>query len=105
MRGALMEQGFSILMFIFAGALLLYAALMAATKDYKMLPLRAQVSVKPKHPEKYMVQMAKIVALVALAIALGAAVALWNGLAGAAAMAAGVTAALWIGTKIIKKAE
>ena len=50
-----MKQGFSILMFFFAGALLLYAALMAITKDYNILPFRASVSVKPKNPKKYMV--------------------------------------------------
>ncbi len=89
-----MEHGFSILMFIFAGALLLYAALMAITKDYGMLPYRAQVSVKPKDPKRYMVRLAKIVALAALAIALGAAVALWNGVAGAAVMIVGVIVVL-----------
>ena len=36
---------------------------MAVTRDYKMLPCRARVSVKPKDPEAYMVQLAKIVAL------------------------------------------
>ena len=100
-----MEQGFSILMFIFAGALLFYAGLMAIIKDYKMLPYRARQSVKPKNPKKYMVQLAKIVALVAAMIAAGAAVALWNGAIGAVVMVIGVIAALWCGTKIIKKAE
>ena len=100
-----MEQGFSILMFIFAGVLLLYAGLMALIKDYKMLPYRARQSVKPKNPKKYMVQLAKIVALVAAMIAAGAAVALWNGAVGAVVMVVGVVAALWCGTKIIKKAE
>ncbi len=100
-----MENGFPIFMFIFAGAILLYAALMAVTKDYKMLPYRARVSVKPKNPEKYMVQLAKIVALVAAMIAAGAAIALWNAAAGAAVMLVGVIAALWCGTKIIKKAD
>lgn len=100
-----MEQGFSILMFIFAGALLLYAGLMALIKDYKMLPYRARQSVKPKNPKKYMVQLAKIVALVAAMIAAGAAVALWNGAVGAVVIVVGVVAALWCGTKIIKKAE
>ena len=100
-----MEQGFSILMFIFAGALLLYAGLMALIKDYKMLPYRARQSVKPKNPKKYMVQLAKIVALVAAMIAAGAAVALWNGAVGAVVMVVGVVAVLWCGTKIIKKAE
>jgi hypothetical protein len=99
------EQGFSILMFFFAGALLLYAALMAITKDYNILPFRASVSVKPKNPKKYTVQMAKIIALVALAIAFGAAIALWNGMAGALVMIVCVTAAIWAGTKIIKKAQ
>ncbi len=96
-----MEQGFSIFMFFFAGALLLYAALMAVTKNYEMLPYRARISVKPKDPEKYMVRLAKIVALVALAVALGAAVALWNPAVGAALMIAGVIAVLWLGTKMI----
>ncbi len=99
-----MEQGFSILMFIFAGAILVYAAIMAITKDYRMLPYRAQVSVKPKNPEKYMVQLAKIVALTAVAIALGAAAALWNMAIGGIVMIVGVILALWAGTKIIRKA-
>ena len=57
-----MEYGYSILMGIFAGALLLYAGLMALTKDYKMLPYRARTSVKPKNPKKYMTQLAKVIA-------------------------------------------
>ena len=89
-------------MFIFAGALLIYAALMAITKDYGMLPYRAQFAVKPKDPARYMVRLAKIVALAALAIALGAAVALWNGAAGAAVMIAGVIAVLWYGAKAFR---
>lgn len=42
-----MEYGYSILMGIFAGLILIYASLMALTKDYKILPLRARVSVQP----------------------------------------------------------
>lgn len=101
----MMEHGFSILMFFFAGALLLYSGLMALTKDYKMLPYRARQSVKPKNPEKYMVKLAKIVALVAVMIAVGAAIALWNAAVGSAVMVIGVVAALWCGTRIIEKAE
>ncbi len=100
-----MENGFPIFMLIFAGAILLYAAWMAVKKDCRMLPFRARVSVKPKNPEKYMVQLAKIVALVAVMIAAGAAIALWNADAGAVVMVVGVVAALWCGTKMIKKAE
>lgn len=99
----MMEHGFSMLMFIFAAAILLYAALMAITKDYRMLPFRARQSVKPKDPQAYMVQLSKIVALAALAIALGAAVALWNNALGAVVLVAGVVAALWAGTRIKRK--
>ena len=100
-----MEHGFSVLMFIFAGVLLLYAALLAIKKDYNMLPARSRQSVKPKDPKKYVAQLAKIIALVAAAIAVGAAVALWNGGIGAAVMVVGVVAALWLGTRLIKKAS
>ena len=67
-----MEYGYSILMGVFAGALLLYAGLMALTKDYKMLPYRARTSVQPKNPKKYMTQPAKVIALVACSPALSA---------------------------------
>lgn len=100
-----MDTGFPILMLIFSGALLLYAALLAITKDYKMLPYKAQIPVRPKNPKKYTMQISKIVAIVALAIAAGAAVAFWNMLVGAIVMLTGVVLALWAGTKIIKKAN
>jgi len=96
------EQGFSILMFIFAAALLLYAVILAIRKDYNMLPYRATVSVKPKNPEEYTVQLAKVIALVGVAIALGAAAALWNEAAGAIVMIIGVIGSIWLGTKIVK---
>ncbi len=89
-------------MFIFAGAVLLYAGILAVTKDYNMLPYRSRVSVKPKNPKKYAVQLAKAIALVAVAIAAGAAVSLWNIAAGAVVMIVGVIAALWASTKIVK---
>ena len=37
-----MEYGYSILMGIFAGLILIYAGLMALTKDYKMLPFEPE---------------------------------------------------------------
>ena len=97
-----MDNGFSILMFILAGALLLYALLLALTKNYNMLPARATISVKPKNPKRYTVQLAKVIALVAVAIAIGAAVSLWNMLIGAIVMIAAVILAIWFGTKIVK---
>ena len=99
----MVESAFSVFMFIFAGAIFFYAALMAITKDYKMLPYRARVSVKPKNPEKYMFQLAKIVALVGLAITVGAAVALWNHAVGAIVMIVGVVVVLCFSPKDFNK--
>ena len=97
-----MDHNFSIFMFIFAGVLLLYAVLLAITKDYRMLPYRAQISVKPKNPKKYTVQLAKVVALVAAGIAVGAGVSLWNLAVGSIVLIVCVIAAIWAGTKIVK---
>lgn len=69
-----MDHNFSILFLIFAAGILLYAAILAIAKDYNLLPYRAQVSVKPKNPNKYTVQLSKAVALAGLAIGAGAAV-------------------------------
>ena len=100
-----MEYGFSILMAAFSAALLLYAGLMALFKDYKMLPLRARVSVKPKNEKKYMTQIAKVIALVAVSPALSAAVGLWNPLAGIIVLILAAIFVIWLGTKLMKKVE
>ena len=97
----MMEYGYSILMAIFAGALLFYAGLMVLTKDYKMLPLRAQTSVKPKNPPKYMTQLAKLVALVACSPALSAFVGLWNMTAAFIVLIATGVLFIWLGTKMV----
>ena len=100
-----MEYGFFILMFIFSAAILLYAGLMAWTKDYKILPFRARVSVKPKNPKRYMTQFAKVTALVAAAPLLSGLVGLWNLLAALIVLIVGFVAFIWIGTKIMKDVE
>ena len=97
-----MECAFSIIMFVFSGALLLYAALMAITKDYTILPYRSTVSVKPKDPKAYTFQLSKVIALVAIAIAVGAAVALWNRMVGTVVILVGVILMIWVGTRIMK---
>ena len=97
-----MEQGFSILMFIFAAALLAYAALMAITKDYNILPRRATVSVKPKDKRAYTFQLSKVIALVAGAVAFGGAIGLFHTVAGVIVLIAAVIAAIFAGTKIMK---
>lgn len=96
-----MEHGFSILMAIFAAAILIYAGLMALTKDYNMLPLRATQSVKPKDPKKYMSQLAKVVALVSLSPALSALAALWNMFAGLVVLIGSMVLFIWLGTKMM----
>ena len=100
-----MEYGYSILMAAFSAALLIYAGLMALTKDYKILPLRARVSVKPKDEKKYMTQLAKVVALTALSPALSALAGLWNMTAAFVVLIAAAVLFIWLGTKIMKGVE
>ena len=97
-----MDNGFPILMLIFSAALLVYAGILAVTKNYNLLPTRATISVKPKNPKAYTVQLAKVIALAAVCIAAGAGIAFWNPLIGAIVMIAGVAVSCWAGTKIVK---
>lgn len=100
-----MEYGYSILMAAFSAALLLYAGLMALFKDYKMIPLRARVSYKPKNEKKYMTQLAKVIALVAISPALSSLVGLWNIFAGMIVLILATIFFIWLGTKIMKKVD
>lgn len=100
-----MEYGFSILMFIFSAAIMLYAGLMVWTKDYKILPFRARASVKPKNPKWYMTQFAKVTALVSAAPLLSGLVGLWNLLVALIVLIVGFIVFIWIGTKIMKNVE
>ena len=100
-----MEHGFSILMGIFAGAILLYAGLMALTKDYRLVPYRARQSVKPKNEKRYMTQLAKAVALAALSPALSALAGLWNMAAALIVLIGSMILFLWLGTKLMKSVE
>lgn len=100
-----MEYGYSILMGVFAGAILIYAAVMAVTKDYKILPFRARVSVQPKNEKLYMRQLAKAVALVALAPALSALTGLWNMIVALIVLVVSAVVFIWLGTKIMRGVE
>ena len=97
-----MEHGYSILMGIFSVALLIYAAAMYITKDYSMLPFRAQVSVTPKDPELYTMKLAKVIALVALAPALSAVVGLWSSILALIVLIVGTAVFIWYGTKLMQ---
>ena len=57
-----------ILMFIFSGAILLYALLLAWTKDVGLI--RRSYAAKMKDRKKYAVQFAKVLALTSIAPAL-----------------------------------
>ena len=100
-----MEYGYSVLMAIFAAAILLYAGILALTKDYKMLPYRATHSVKPKNPKEYAFQLSKAIALAALSPALSALTGLWNMAAAVIVLIATMILFLWLGTKIMKGVE
>ena len=93
--------GFSFLMFAFSAVLLVYAGLLALTKDYKMLPFRARQSVRPKDKRRYTVQIARIIALVAIAPLLSGFVGFWSVIAALVVLVAGIIAAIWFGTIII----
>ena len=97
-----MEYAYSILMGIFSAALLLYAGLMALTKDYTLLRYRLRQSVKPKNPKLYMTQLAKVVALVALAPGLSALAGLWNMAAAVIVLIGGLVVFIWLGTKLMR---
>ena len=97
-----MEHAFSILMGIFAGMILIYAALMALTKDYKILPYRSRNSVKPKNEKLYMMQLSKVMALVSLSPALCALTGLWNDIAAAVVLIVSLIVFIWLGTKIMR---
>ena len=100
-----MEYGYSILMGIFSAGILFYAGLMAVTKDYNMLPYRARQSVKPKDPEKYTSQLAKVVALTALSPALSALAGLWYMGLAFILLIGFMIFFLWLGTRIMKGIE
>ena len=100
-----MEYAYSILMGIFALAILVYAGLMALTKDYKILPLRSRQSVKPKDPKRYMTQLAKVIALVALSPALSALAGLWNMVAAFVVLIGSMVFFIWLGTGIMRRVE
>lgn len=100
-----MEYAYSILMGIFSAMILIYAGLMALTKDYKILPLRSRQSVDPKDKKKYTFQLSKVVALTAFSPALSALTGLWNKAAAVAVLIASMILFIWLGTKIMRNVE
>lgn len=97
-----MDYGYSVLMACFSAGILIYAGLMALTKDYKILPFRSRQSVKPKDPKSYMIKLSKAVALVSLAPLISALIGLFNIPLAVAALIGFMILFIWIGTKIMK---
>lgn len=97
-----MDYAYSVLMGCFSAAILIYAGLMALTKDYKMLPIRSRQSVKPKDPKRYMTRLSKVVALVALSPALSSLVGLCNTTVAFIVLIATMIIFIVIGTRFMK---
>ena len=101
-----MEYGFSILMFCFAGALLLYAGLLAAEKRRPDLLIPRRVSVtKSELTVAYARRLAKIVALCALSPLLTGLVGLTGYyLIAGIVFVVTLAGAIWLGIKITRAA-
>ena len=103
-----MEHAYSILMFIFAGALFLYGLLMFATKSVSLIP-RYRYAAKMKDEKLYVRQLGKIVMLVALSPAVSACVGLLplgeSVLPELLSLIGCFVLTIWIGTKMIRIAR
>lgn len=97
-----MEQAYSIFMFIFAGALLLYAVAVALTRSTDLIPRMDRVSVKDE--KRYAWQFAKTMAIVALAPAVSALVGLLLGpMAGLIALLPAMVVCIALGVRYAGK--
>ncbi len=94
------DNYFSLFMLIFGGALLLYAAALSSG-NYKLLPLRVQVSQRSKNKKGQTRHIAAVTAVTALPIVLGGFVGwIWNNTVCLITM--GVSAALLIAWAVIR---
>ena len=102
-----MEYGFSILMFCFAGALLLYAGLLAVEKRRPdlLIPRYRASSGDMKNPIRYARRIAKIVALCALSPLLTGLVGLTGKyLIASIVFVVTLAGAIWLGVRITRAA-
>lgn len=91
---------FSILMLCFSGALLLYAGLLALTRDPALIPRCDAAKVKDKRA--YAVKVAKLVALAAVPPAHCAIAAVFNGALAVSVLVVETAMAIWIGAEVMK---
>jgi len=88
----------AIIMFVFSGAILLYAGVLALTRDVKMLQRR--YATKIKDPRAYTLKVAKILAIVAVSPALTGVAALFSNMAAAIVFVVSFVASIWLGVKV-----
>ena len=99
-----MEHAYSILMFWFAAALLLYGIFLIYTKDTGLVPKSS--SVKKKGKKAYIKILGEIILATSL-VPLSSGLIAWNGrtLFGLIVLILGFIACIWEGTRMIKKDE
>ncbi len=97
-----MEKAFPILMLIFGGMLLLYAGILALTKDVGMIP-RVEQS-KVEDPKAYAKRFSGIMALVSVGpLASGVAGLIYDNKRAAIVLIVGLVATLWGAAQLGKK--
>ena len=99
-----MDHAYSILMFWFAGALLLYGLLLICTKDIGLVP--KSYSTKKKSKKAYVKQLGEIILATSL-VPLSSGLVAWNGRTafGIIILILGFIACIWEGTRMIRKDE
>ena len=88
---------FAIIMFVFSGAILLYAGVLALTRDVGML--RRRYAAKMTDPRAYALKVAKVLAIVALSPALSGAAALFSAMAAVIVFVVSLVVRIWLGVK------
>jgi len=91
---------FCILMLVFAGVILLYAGLLALTKDYGLIP--RGYATKPKDTKAYTVAFAKTIAVVALSPLSAAFYGYFNPVLGLVALPVSMAVCIWHGTQFFR---
>ena len=97
-----MEKAFPIFMLCFAGLLLVYAGILALTKDVMLIPHADKAKIPD--PKAYALRFAGIMALVTIGpLASGIAGLIYDNKRAAIALIVGLVFSLWGATQLVKK--
>ena len=97
-----MEKAFPILMLCFAGLLLVYAGILALTKDVMLIPHADKVKIP--NPKAYALRFAGIMALVTIGpLASGIAGLIYDNKRAAIVLIVGLVFSLWGASQLVKK--